>query len=261
MDLVYTYKRCSTDEQTESGLGLEAQERAIASYCKARGFTVDRAFEDPGQSGGDELAARPAGAKLLTAVQGGDCVLIVAKLDRLFRNAGDACMRIAEWTQSGVLLCSVGEGFDCTTAFGRCMAQIFAAFAQLERDLIVERTKGAMESLRARGERISRDAPYGWRFIAGDRRRPDGSAVHVLAPDQEERNVIAQMKALRRRGKSYRDIASWANERGIPTRRGGAWSHTSIRAICKAKFRKRTPTPATHPNGEMDHVNQGNLSS
>ena len=236
---IKTYRRVSTAEQGDSGLGLEAQDRAIRAYCVARGFTIDAEFCDVGESGATELASRPAGASLLASLAGGQCVIVVTKLDRLFRSAGDACRQIAEWYAAGVQLCSVSEGLDLTTPYGRFVAKLFALVAELEREVIVERTLDAMESKRQRGERISRDPPYGWRFVAGDRRRADGSAIEVLDPDPGERKHIAKMKSLRRRGKSYREIAGFLNESGVPTRRGGAWSHTTVRKICETKFRRR----------------------
>src|SRR5262245_4570794 len=63
------YIRVSSEEQAESGLGLEAQRQRIAAYCTMKGLHLAEVFEDPGISAGKPLASRPAGSRLLTAVK------------------------------------------------------------------------------------------------------------------------------------------------------------------------------------------------
>ena len=65
------YIRVSSEEQADSGLGLEAQRRCIDAYCRMKGLHLAEVFEDPGISGGKPLASRPAGGKLLAAAKKG----------------------------------------------------------------------------------------------------------------------------------------------------------------------------------------------
>src|SRR6202035_2679908 len=82
----YGYIRVSSDEQADSGLGLEAQRQCIRAYCELKGLQLTTLFEDPAVSGGKPLSSRPAGSRLLADARRNRAVVIVAKFDRLFRS-------------------------------------------------------------------------------------------------------------------------------------------------------------------------------
>ena len=63
------YARVSSEEQADSGLGLEAQRQRIAAYCTMKGLRLAEFFENPGISGGKPLACRPAGCQLLAVAK------------------------------------------------------------------------------------------------------------------------------------------------------------------------------------------------
>jgi DNA invertase Pin-like site-specific DNA recombinase len=111
---------------------------------------------------GKPLASRPAGRQLLAAAKRGQAVIVVAKLDRLFRSVADAATVIADFDKKGIELVAMAEGFDLTSFYGRAMAQMASVFAELERAMIRDRTRSALRVKRSRGERISGHAPYGW---------------------------------------------------------------------------------------------------
>jgi DNA invertase Pin-like site-specific DNA recombinase len=85
-----------------------------------------------------------------------------------------------------------------TNPYGRAMAQMASVFAELERAMIRERTRSAMDVKRSRGERISGHAPFGWDFGC------DGPLVE----NGREQEVICMIRQLRAQGLSYRDIAT-----------------------------------------------------
>jgi DNA invertase Pin-like site-specific DNA recombinase len=155
------YLRVSRDEQADSGLGLEAQRQRITAYCQLTGLSLTEVFEDPGISAGKPLASRPAGSQLLAVARKNKAVVVVAKLDRLFRSVADAAHSIADFNKMGIPLVAIAEGFDTTNPYGRPMAQITSVFAELERAMIRQRTRSAMSVTRSRGERISGHAPFG----------------------------------------------------------------------------------------------------
>src|SRR5262245_34464271 len=93
----YGYIRVSSDEQADSGLGLEAQRQRIRAYCEAKGLLLTMLFEDPAISGGKPLSSRPAGSRLLADARRHRAVVIVAKFDRLFRSVADAAQTIADF--------------------------------------------------------------------------------------------------------------------------------------------------------------------
>ena len=186
-----------------------------------KGLRLAEVFADPGISGGKPLASRPAGSQLLAAANKSKVLVIVAKLDRLFRSVADAASVIADFDKKGIQLVSIGESFDMSSAYGRAMAQMASVFAELERAMIRERTRSAMNVKRSRGERISGHAPFGWDFGRGGR----------LVPNAREQKVIARLRQLRAQGLSYRGIARRLDGERIRPKRGQRWVHTTIKGI------------------------------
>src|SRR5262249_49748551 len=107
--------------------------------------------------------------------------------------------------------------------FGRAMAQMASVFAELERAMIQERTRSAMNVKRLRGERISGHAPYGSDF---------GAEGRLVANDREQQ-IIVHMRLLRSEGISFRGIASRLDSEGVPPKRGRRWDHTTVKSILK----------------------------
>ena len=225
MEDAICYIRVSSEEQADSGLGLEAQRQRITAYCTMKGLRLAEVFEDPGISGGKPLASRPAGSKLLAAAKKGKVLVIVSKLDRLFRSVADAANVIADFDKKGIQLVAIAEGFDMGSPYGRAMAQMASVFAELERAMIRERTRTAMSVKRSRGERISGHAPFGWDFGSGG----------LLVKNPREQNGIARMRQFQAEGLSYRGIARRLDSEGILPKRGRRWVHTTVKSILMRK--------------------------
>src|SRR5262249_10825713 len=109
MEEAISYIRVSSDEQADSGLGLEAQPQRMPASFAIKGVHLAEVFEDPGISGGKPLATRPAGSLLLAAVKKRKAIVIVAKLDRLFRSVADAATVIADFDKKGIQLVAIAE--------------------------------------------------------------------------------------------------------------------------------------------------------
>ena len=188
------YVRVSTEEQAREGLSLDAQEEKIRAYCTAKGWRLVRIYRDEGFSGKD--LNRPGLQSLIQDLKNdGFEAVVVAKLDRLTRSVRDLGYLIDDLFD-GVALASVEESLDTTTAGGRFVLHILGAVAQWERETIAERTRNTLRFKRERGEWVGR-VPYGFKI------GPDGRLVE----DPEEIKNIQRMKRLRRRGRSYREIA------------------------------------------------------
>jgi DNA invertase Pin-like site-specific DNA recombinase len=215
------YIRVSSEEQADSGLGLEDQRQRIAAYCAMKGLRLAEVFTDPGISGGKPLASRPAGSQLLAAAIKRKTPVIVAKLDRLFRSVADAANVIADFDKKGIQLVAIAESFDMCSPYERAMAQMASVFAELERAMIRERTRIAMSVKGARRERISGHAPFGWDFGRGGR----------LVPNAREQEIIPRLRELRAKGLSYRGIATRLDHEGIRPKRGKRWIHTTVKSI------------------------------
>jgi DNA invertase Pin-like site-specific DNA recombinase len=204
---VVGYTRVSTDEQATSGLGLKAQRTLIEAECERRGWELVQVFEDAGASG-KAVSGRPALAKALEAVRGGDAgAMVVAKLDRLSRSLLDFASLMEDARKEGWALVILDLGVDTTTPSGEMIANVMATFAQFERRLIGQRTKDALAVKKREGVRLGRP----------------------VAVDEAVTKRIARE---RRRGRSLRAIADGLNDDGVGTAHGGQrWHASTVKAV------------------------------
>lgn len=127
----YGYIRVSTRGQASEGNGLEAQREAL----KAAGAEV--LFEDV-MTG--RVVDRPAFDEMLEKVQSGDEIM-VTKLDRFARSVAQASELIGKLLDDGVTVYVLNVGKLDNSPSGKLMRNMLLAFAEFERDLIVERTQ------------------------------------------------------------------------------------------------------------------------
>ena len=222
------YVRCSTQEQADSGLGLEVQAERIEAYCALKQLTLVRLISDVGVSGGKPLASRKGGAALLDAIHRRDAgAVVMFKLDRMFRNAGDCLTTVEGWERAGVALHVVdlgGNAIDTTSAAGRFMLTVLAGAAEMERNLVRERTKAALAVKRGKGERIG-TIPYGFDL------NPDG---RTLVANETEQAALAGMREKRSQGWTLQRIATDLSDRCIPTKKGRSrWSLQAVANMLK----------------------------
>jgi DNA invertase Pin-like site-specific DNA recombinase len=137
---VIGYVRVSTDEQSDSGLGLKAQRAAIRAEAARHGWTLVEIFEDV--ASGKSLRRRPGMDAAFAAVASGAADgLIVSKLDRLSRSVRDFAEILARFQRNGWALVVMDLGVDTSTIMGAAMAQMVSVFSELERKRIAERTR------------------------------------------------------------------------------------------------------------------------
>ena len=221
------YVRCSTQEQADSGLGLDAQTQRVRAYCVLKGLELVEIIADAGVSGGKPLASRNGGQRLLAALRTRKAqAVVMLKLDRMFRNAGDCLATVEKWDRAGVALHVVdlgGNAIDTTSAAGRFMLVILAGAAEMERNLTRERTRAAMAVKRSNGHRVG-SVPYG--FELGD----DGVA---LIENPAEQAVIREIETLRSAGMNASRIAETLTVKQVPTKTGRSsrWTHQAVRRI------------------------------
>ncbi len=153
------YVRVSTREQH-----ADLQQNALA----AAGVT--KIFADIGVSG--SKTERPELDRLLDQVREGD-VLVVWKLDRLGRNTRHVLEVIEHLHQQGAGFRSLTEGLDTTGPMGKAMLTIMAAFAELERSTMLERTRAGLEAAKARGRLGGRPRALDAKKLATLRRLSD----------------------------------------------------------------------------------------
>ena len=130
------YARVSTGDQN-----LDMQLDALnAAGCK-------EVFTDK-VSG--KYMSRPEFDKMCNMLREGDTV-VVWRLDRLGRNAGGVKDLIMAWADKGIGFKSLNDPVDTTTAQGRFILSVFTALAEMEREVIRERTRAGLEAAKARG--------------------------------------------------------------------------------------------------------------
>jgi len=146
------YARTSTDKQEK---GLEAQERALAEYCKVKGISDYLRFSDEAFSG--KLSSRPQFNKMMAAVRAGEIhTVLVYSFSRFARSTKQLIDSLEEFQKLGVAFVSITENIDTTNPYGKFMFTIFASIAQLEREITVERVKNGLKNARAKGKRLGR---------------------------------------------------------------------------------------------------------
>lgn len=129
--MIYGYARVSTKGQAKDGNSLEAQEQAL----KLAGATVVYADAFTGTK-----ANRPELDKLMAVMQSGDTV-VVTKLDRIARSATAGIEMIQGLLDRGIVVHVLNMGLMDNTPTGKLIRNIMLAFAEFERDMIVERTQ------------------------------------------------------------------------------------------------------------------------
>ena len=95
-------------------------------------------------------ADRPQWQELLRYIREGD-TLVVWKLDRAFRSMQQAVEVLNDFSKRGVHLKVLTMDIDTHSPMGKCMYYVASAFAEMERDILIERTQAGLQAARARG--------------------------------------------------------------------------------------------------------------
>lgn len=148
---IYGYIRVSTAGQARDGFSLEAQEKEL------RNAGAEEIFSDTYTG---KTTNRPELLRLKGKLKSGD-TLVVTKLDRIARSAREGLELIDELTERGVVVRILNMGTLDDTPNGRLMLTFFLAFAEFERDLIVQRTQeGKMIARTKKGFRDGRPKKF-----------------------------------------------------------------------------------------------------
>ncbi len=209
------YYRVSTDRQGKSGLGIDAQHRAVESYVNGKGELVATFTEIESGKRND----RPALQDALALCKKRKARLIIAKLDRLSRNSAF----INNLLESGVDF--IAADMPEATPF---ILRIMAAVAQQERDMISVRTKDALEEAKAQGTRLGNPRPEQSLQQGRETAARNRATHHALVKDT--------ITTLRAQSMTLRAIADELNARGIPTVTGRRWEAQQVRNVLNGVF-------------------------
>ncbi|PTV94418.1 resolvase-like protein [Rhodobacter aestuarii] len=213
---IVTYTRVSTDRQGRSGLGLEAQEAAIAAYAAANAAQIVGAFTEV-ESGRNNARPQLRAALKLARVTGAK--LVIAKLDRLSRNAAF----LLNLQESGVDFVACDSPTATPLTIG-----ILALVAQDEARAISERTKAALKAAKARGQVLGN--PNGAEALRragkGNGASCEAQKAAALTRAHDLADVLQDVEA--QGHATLAAIAAELNRRGIKTARGGMWHASSV---------------------------------
>jgi DNA invertase Pin-like site-specific DNA recombinase len=208
-----SYLRVSTKRQGESGLGLEAQRAAVESFLNGGRWKL--IAEHVEVESGKHDHNRPALNKALAACKVYGATLVIAKLDRLSRDAHF----LLGLQKAGVKFIAV----DMPEA-NEMVVGMMALVAQAERRMISERTKAALAAAKARGTRLGQ--PKGYQIPSDLQTRKLGAATNAANADvfaERLRPILVELEGL-----SANAAAAELNQRGVQTARGGQWTARSV---------------------------------
>lgn len=216
---IVAYLRVSTARQGSSGLGLDAQTKAISDFVSHRRATIVGTFREI-ESGKNNERVELAKALHLCKVTG--ATLLISKLDRLSRNAAF----LLTLRDSGVkfIAADMPDANDLTVG-------VMALVAQQEREAISKRTKEALAAAKARGVRLGN--PNGSRALRRARAGNRASVLQIQArADERAKDLRPIIEELRGDGvESLGALSAALNGRGLLTPRGGMWHKSSVRLL------------------------------
>jgi DNA invertase Pin-like site-specific DNA recombinase len=219
------YARVSTDEQVK-GTSLEAQVDRCEQAAVAAGCQAVEVFVDRGVSGA--LSSRPRLDALVRLVEDG-CVqtVFITKLDRIARSLRHLLDLLELLERHHVSLVALDDPLDPSTASGRAMVQLRGVFAELERQLIRERTMDGQRCRVAAGGWPGGPGPYGYRAI--DNTSGPG---RVLAIDESEAAVVRlAYKLIAQDALTTGEAAAELDRLGTRPRRSPQWTHWNLRRL------------------------------
>ncbi|OII24134.1 recombinase family protein [Curtobacterium sp. MCBA15_013] len=215
------YTRVSTTDQVD-GTSLEEQRTICEAAAVAHSWEVTEVYSDRGISGTSHT--RPEWQRMLADCRSGEIqAVVVAKLDRFARKAADAITETDRFGDLGVTLVVVKEQIDMSTPAGRMMRTMLAGIAEMERDLIVDRTTRGQRAKARNGDWPGGKPPFGWRLEGKSR---DARPV----PDKRERQVLATAyELLVQKRLTAGQVADRLNDAGLNPRIAARWNFDVLR--------------------------------
>ena len=212
------YLRVSTKKQGTSGLGLEAQRKAVEDYLNGGRWKLLAEFVEV-ESGRKTERVELQNALRMCRLH--DATLVVAKLDRLARNAH-------------FLLSLQKAGVDivaCDMPFAdRFTVGIMAMVAEKVAEQISTNTKAALAAAKRRGVKLG--TPSNLTYKASLKGNKVSTATRSLTAAKRAQDLAPTLMEIQGQGvTSFRQMALALNERGIPTARGGQWTAVQVQRV------------------------------
>jgi len=200
------YTRVSTNEQGESGLGLDAQSAVCTDYCTRNHIEIVGITTEI--QSGKSTRKRPVLASALETLRKGDAdTLIASNVSRLSRSIGDLVGLISEADKRGYSIVALDTGLDTSTPAGRMVFQMLGVAAEYERAMTSDRTKKALARAKAKGTQLGR---------------------RTSLPDE----IVQRIASERASGHTLAAIAIGLNSENVATGQGGAkWYPATVAKV------------------------------
>lgn len=210
-------------EETDRTTSPQRQRADCHQIVRQHGWTHqpdDDLYEDLDISAYSGVA-RPGFDRLMAALDQYD-VLVVWKLDRVYRRFTGFVKLIERLQQADVRLVSVNDTLDTSTPIGQAIAGFLAAQAETESANAGIRIRSAQQHLARTGRWSGGRIPYGWQPAD----HPDGGRQLILHPEQAR--VVRQIIGWLEQGMSGRQVAERLNTAGVPSPTGSPWSGQGV---------------------------------
>lgn len=220
---IYGYVRVSTVQQAKDGSSLEDQQKKIEEFVQAKfNRPVDKFFIDAGVSGAKPLTERPASRELTDVMDEHD-IIVATKLDRFARSVKEMLTIIPILEETGITLyfselfgdmpvvmpknpeeVGLKKKFNMARQMSEMVISMMASFAEMEKEMILERTSSGKIAWAEKGYSIGGEAPFGYTKEYEE----IGSRRHTkLVPLPEEQEVLKTIYACKKRGLGWRRTA------------------------------------------------------
>ncbi len=211
------YLRVSTQEQKKSGLGIEAQRDIIQHYADIDGVQILQEYIEA--ESGKETDNRPILQQAIEFCKEHDCVLVVAKLDRLSRDV-EHIFRLQKQLGDRFKSCDLPSSDSLTLS-------IFAGLAQREREIISIRTRQALKAKKAQGTILGKPENFN---LEG---RMAGALTMKIKAQVHPSNTRASrlIEHCRNKQMSFEQIAQELNKNGFRTVRGKEYKRATVKML------------------------------
>ncbi len=255
-DIVKTgiYLRVSTEEQAKEGFSINAQKEKLTNYSKINDWEIIDYYIDNGVSA-KNIKDRPEISRLIKDIKTSKVNnVLIYKLDRLTRSVKDLINLIELFEKYECTVSSLTEKLETGNAVGRMFVKIIGIFAEFERENLAERISFGYEQKTREGNYTNTQGVNGYDYIVG---KGD------LVVNEKEKEIVNRIYEMYLEGTSMLKIAKTFNTEGIPSKRGGYWSQSTIKSILTnplyiGKIRygvsKKLENRAFEVNGEQETI-------
>ena len=224
---VHAYIRYSSVMQ-DDGFSVEYQIAEINDYCKRNGWVLEKIHVDQALTA-KQVAGRESFFSLLNCIVNGEVdIVIVYKMNRMFRNAEESHVYRKKFRQHGVKIISVTEPIDEQTSAGRLTANMLANLDQYQSEIIADFVRSSLREMTRQGYYIGGYIPLGYSLIEEAHGKKKRKRYQIL---ESEAMHVRKCFELYADGFSLLYILHYLHDAGVKGRRGKSIGRTTLRRM------------------------------